>query len=185
MQLSNKKNLNRISLENRKKRIKSAIAFVLAISFLIALPFFLIDALHKEEIAEPRAVLSEEEFELFAKVISAEARGEPYTGQVAVGAVILNRLDDPDFPNTLTEVVYQKNQFSCMDDGQIDQPLYQESIKAAQDALNGMDPTNGCLYYYNPQTATNSWNFDLVTVYSVGKHVFSKGMDEGTVQELV
>ena len=100
---------------------------------------------------------SQSEVDLLARTISAEARGEPYEGQVAVGAVILNRVEHPSFPNTIAGVVYQKGAFSCIDDGQINQPVAESSKRAAVDALNGWDPSNGCIYYYNPVTATSRW----------------------------
>ena len=87
---------------------------------------------------------------LLAKVISAEARGEPYDGQVAVGAVILNRIAHPSFPNTLAGVVYEPGAFTCMVDGQIDQPIASSAYQAARDALNGADPSGGAIYYFNP-----------------------------------
>ena len=94
---------------------------------------------------------------LLAKVISAEARGEPYSGQVAVGAVILNRVEHPSFPNTIAGVVYEQGAFTCMVDGQIDQPIADSAYQAARDALNGADPTGGAIYYFNPDTATSAW----------------------------
>ena len=95
-----------------------------------------------------------ESVDLLARVISAEARGEPYSGQVAVGAVILNRVEHPSFPNTIAGVVYQPGAFTCMVDGQIDQPVAQSAVRAAQEALNGADPSGGAIYYFNPNTAT-------------------------------
>ncbi len=113
--------------------------------------------------------------QLLAKVISAEARSEPYEGQVAVGAVIMNRIDHPSFPNTLPGVVYQPGAFSCMDDGQIDQPIAESCYRAAADALAGVDPSGGAVYYYNPATATNKWIRGLPIIKTIGKHVFCKG----------
>lgn len=109
---------------------------------------------------------------LLAKVISAEARGEPYTGQVAVGAVILNRIKHPSFPNTLSGVVYQPGAFSCMDDGQINQPVADSAYKAAQAAMNGWDPSGGAIYYFNPSTATNGWIWSRPLIVVIGKHRF-------------
>lgn len=109
---------------------------------------------------------------LLAKVISAEARGEPYAGQVAVGAVILNRIEHPSFPGTLAGVVYQPGAFSCMLDGQIDQPVAESSIRAAQDALNGADPSGGAIYYFNPNTATSSWIWSRPLIKVIGRHRF-------------
>ena len=110
---------------------------------------------------------------LLAKCIHAEARGESYTGQVAVGAVILNRVDSSSFPNTVAGVIYQKGAFTAVDDGQINLEPNQQAMNAAQDAMNGWDPTYGCLYYYNPAVATSSWIFSRQTVTTIGKHVFA------------
>ena len=110
---------------------------------------------------------------LLAKCIYAEARGESYTGQVAVGAVVLNRVDSPDFPNTIAGVIYQKNAFTAVSDGQINLEPNQTALNAASDAMNGWDPTYGCLYYYNPAVATSSWIFGRETVTVIGKHVFA------------
>ena len=109
---------------------------------------------------------------LLAKVISAEARGEPYTGQVAVGAVILNRVDHPSFPNSISGVVYQPGAFTCMVDGQIDQPVADSCYQAARDAINGWDPTGGAIYYFNPDTATSSWIWSRPLLVTIGKHRF-------------
>lgn len=114
----------------------------------------------------------EREVALLARVISAEARGEPYAGQVAVGAVILNRIEHPAFPNTLAGVVYQPGAFSCMDDGQIDQPVTQSARNAAREALNGTDPSGGAIYYFNPDTATSGWIWSRPLIKVIGKHRF-------------
>jgi N-acetylmuramoyl-L-alanine amidase len=112
--------------------------------------------------------------QLLARAINGEARGESYEGQVAVGAVILNRVNDADFPNTIAGVIYQPGAFTAVDDGQINVPIDPASsvVKAAQDALNGWDPTNGCLYYWNPATATSSWIWSRKIVLKIGKHNF-------------
>ena len=109
---------------------------------------------------------------LLAKVISAEARGEPYTGQVAVGAVILNRVEHPSFPNTIAGVVYEQGAFTCMVDGQIDQPIADSAYQAARDALNGADPTGGAIYYFNPDTATSAWIWSRPLITTIGRHRF-------------
>ena len=109
---------------------------------------------------------------LLAKVISAEARGEPYSGQVAVGAVILNRVNNPSFPNTIAGVVYEPEAFTCMVDGQIDQPVADSAYQAARDALNGADPSGGALYYFNPDTATSAWIWSRPLITVIGKHRF-------------
>ena len=110
---------------------------------------------------------------LLARCIYGEARGESYEGQVAVGAVVLNRVKSPSFPNTISGVIYQKGAFTAVDDGQINLTPNQTAINAAKDAMNGWDPTYGCLYYYNPVTATSSWIFSRETVTTIGKHVFA------------
>ena len=110
---------------------------------------------------------------LLAKCIYAESRGESYTGQVAVGAVILNRVRSASFPNTISGVIYQKGAFTAVSDGQINLEPNQTAYNAARDAMNGWDPTYGCLYYYNPATATSSWIYSRKTVVVIGKHVFA------------
>lgn len=110
---------------------------------------------------------------LLAKCIYAEARGESYTGQVAVGAVILNRVKSSAFPNTVAGVIYQKGAFTAVSDGQINLEPDKTAMNAASDALNGWDPTYGCIYYYNPAVATSSWIFGRKTVTTIGKHVFA------------
>ena len=116
--------------------------------------------------------ISDSEFNLLARVISAEARGEPYTGQVAVGAVILNRVENPSFPNTISGVVYEQGAFTCMVDGQIDEPVADSAYQAARDALNGADPTGGALYYFNPVTATSAWIWSRPLITVIGNHRF-------------
>ena len=115
---------------------------------------------------------NEANIELLARVINGEARGEPYEGQVAVGAVVLNRVDHPSFPNSISGVVYQKGAFTAVDDGQINAQMYASSRRAARDALNGWDPTNGAIYYYNPRTATNQWIRTREVICTIGEHVF-------------
>lgn len=109
---------------------------------------------------------------LLARLISAEARGEPYVGQVAVGAVVLNRIDHPSFPNSLSGVIYQKGAFSCLDDGQFDQPISDSAYRAAREALNGADPTGGAIYYFNPATATSKWIWSRPQMLTIGSHIF-------------
>lgn len=111
---------------------------------------------------------------LLAKCIYAESRGEPYTGQVAVGAVILNRVKSSKFPNSISGVIYQPGAFTAVADGQMSLSPNQTAINAAGDAMNGWDPTNGCLYYYNPATATSSWIWSLQVTIKIGKHNFAK-----------
>ena len=110
---------------------------------------------------------------LLAKTIYAEGRGEPYVGQVAIGAVIMNRIRSSSFPNSVSGVVYQKGAFTAVDDGQINLAPNETAMKAARDAINGWDPTGGALYYYNPAVATSAWIFDRQTITVIGKHVFA------------
>lgn len=114
--------------------------------------------------------------QLLARAINGEARGEPYEGQVAVGAVILNRTRDPRFPKTIAGVIYQPGAFTAVSDGQINVSIEQNStvLKAARDALNGWDPTEGCVYYWNPATATSKWIWSRQIVKQIGKHYFGK-----------
>ena len=111
---------------------------------------------------------------LLAKCVYAEARGEPYVGQVAVAAVVLNRVKSASFPNTIAGVIYQPWAFTAVNDGQINLSPNATAIKAAKDALNGWDPTNGCLYYYNPSTSTSKWIWSRTVMLSIGKHNFAK-----------
>ena len=112
------------------------------------------------------------DYELLARVISAEARGEPYSGQVAVGAVVLNRVKHPSFPTRVSGVVYQAGAFSCVGDGQINLTPAASAYRAAKDAINGVDPSGGAIYYYNPKTATNKWIRSRPVICSIGDHVF-------------
>lgn len=111
---------------------------------------------------------------LLARVISAEARGESYRGQVAVGAVILNRVAHSSFPDTISGVVYQSGAFDCMYDGQINVTVTDSAYKAAQDAINGWDPSGGAIYYYNPKTAKSEWIRSRPIILTIGNHVFCK-----------
>lgn len=114
--------------------------------------------------------------QLIARAINGEARGEPYEGQVAVGAVILNRVKSSQFPNSIAGVIYQEGAFTAVSDGQINVPIDEGSTvyKAAKDAMNGWDPTGGCIYYFNPNTATNKWIWSRPQVKTIGKHIFCK-----------
>lgn len=111
---------------------------------------------------------------LLARVINGEARGEPYTGMVAVGAVVLNRVRSSSFPNTISGVIYQPGAFTAVTDGQFNVAVTQQSRNAARDAMNGWDPSGGALYYYNPATATNSWIWSRPVLTRIGNHVFCK-----------
>ena len=109
---------------------------------------------------------------LLARLISAEARGAPYQGQVAVGAVVLNRMDHPSFPNTLSGVIYQRGAFTCDAAGQFAQPIAATAYQAARSARNGADPTGGAIYYFNPATATSKWIWSRPVLLIIGKHRF-------------
>ncbi|MBQ6717999.1 MAG: spore cortex-lytic enzyme [Clostridia bacterium] len=118
------------------------------------------------------SVYNSADYELLARIISAEARGESYLGQVAVGAVVLNRIVHPSFPDTVSGVVYQNGAFSCLYDGQFYEPIADSAYSAARDALNGLDPSGGAIYYYNPKTATNKWIRSRPVITTIGRHVF-------------
>lgn len=115
---------------------------------------------------------SSSDINLLARVISAEARGEPYAGQVAVGGVILNRIKHPSFPNTLAGVIYQPGAFSCITDGGINAAVSDSAYKAARDAVNGWDPSGGAIYYFNPAKATSAWIWSRPVIVVIGSHRF-------------
>ena len=148
-----------------KRRRKFLIIFVLLIGSFVALwPGY----------AQNKGGISD--VQLLARAINGEARGEAYEGQVAVGAVILNRVASSSFPNSIAGVIYQPGAFTAVSDGQINVPIDPGSsvVKAAQDAINGFDPTYGCLYYWNPATATSKWIWSKTVVLKIGKHNFAK-----------
>ena len=151
-----------------KKRYYVKIFFALLVIFFLGI-------LIKNNLSFAQAGNTSEE-QLLARAINGEARGEPYVGQVAVGAVILNRVSNPKFPNSIAGVIYQPGAFTAVADGQINVPIDPKStvVKAARDALNGWDPTGGCLYYYNPATATSKWIWNLKISTKIGKHNFAK-----------
>ena len=111
---------------------------------------------------------------LLSKLVYAEARGEPYKGQVAVAATVMNRVSSSKFPNTIAGVIYQSGAYTCVSDGQINLEADSTAKKAAQDAINGWDPTSGCIYYFNPSTATSKWIWSRPQVITIGKHIFCK-----------
>lgn len=117
---------------------------------------------------------SSSDLNLLSRLVYGEARGEPYTGQVAVAAVVLNRVKSSSFPNSISGVIYQKGAFNVVDDGQINLSPNSTAKKAAQDALNGWDPSYGSIYYFNPATATNKWIWSRPHVVTIGKHRFCK-----------
>lgn len=116
------------------------------------------------------------DLQLMARAVNGEARGEPYEGQVAVAAVILNRVKSASFPNSVSGVIYQPGAFTAVSDGQINEPIAENSTvyKACEDAMNGWDPTGGALYYFNPDTATNAWIWSRPLIKQIGKHRFCK-----------
>ena len=109
---------------------------------------------------------------LLARIISAVARGEPYEGQVAVGAVVLNRVEHPSFPDTLSGVIYQPGAFTAITDGQFNEPIAESAYRAARDALNGLDPSGGAIYYYNPDKTSNQWIRTRPVIKRIGDHLF-------------
>ncbi|MCX7747885.1 MAG: spore cortex-lytic enzyme [Clostridia bacterium] len=120
------------------------------------------------------SVSGNKDLNLLAHLIHGEARGEPYTGQVAVAAVILNRVDDSRFPKTIAGVIYQPGAFDAVEDGQINLEPDANAYKAARDALNGWDPSGGAVYYFNPATATSKWIWTRTIITQIGKHIFAR-----------
>ena len=115
---------------------------------------------------------SQNDYNLLARVISAEARGEVYNGQVAVGAVILNRVQHPSFPDTMAGVIYQPQAFTCLQDGEFNKPVSESAYRAAKDALNGWDPCGGAIYYFNPDKTSNKWMRSRPVILRIGRHLF-------------
>ena len=138
--------------------------------------FVLLFKTNKVDIVQAATNNNTSDVQLIARAINGEARGEPYEGQVAVGAVILNRVKSSKFPNTIAGVIYQSGAFTAVSDGQINVPIASNStvVKAAQDALNGWDPTGGAIYYFNPNTATNKWIWSRPQIKTIGNHIFCK-----------
>ncbi len=128
----------------------------------------------KTKYSTSRAVSNRDDLYILAQLISGEARGEPYTGQVAVGAVVMNRVKHPSFPNTIAGVIFQPEAFTAVADGQMFLPPSSTAIRAAEDALNGWDPTWGAIYYYNPAKATSSWMWSRPVHLVIGKHRFAR-----------
>ena len=155
-----------------KKRLCSlSVCFVLLLS-VCSLWLSLQDNREKAFAASPTS----NELQLLARCVNGEARGEPYEGQVAVAAVILNRVKHPSFPNTIAGVIYQPRAFTATVDGQINVPIDAGSTvyKACRDAMNGWDPSNGAVYYYNPRKTTNRWIYSREVVRVIGTHRFAK-----------
>lgn len=167
-----KKKLNKKG-DNVKKYLKFIIATILIMLSTICI--FIVDNSSTNNVSKAKST-STSDIQLMARAINGEARGEPYEGQVAVGAVILNRVKDSKFPNSISGVIYQPGAFTAVSDGQINAAISEGSTvyKAAQDAINGWDPTSGCVYYFNPNTATNKWIWSRPLVKTIGKHRFCK-----------
>ena len=153
-----------------KEKIKNILLFSLAVITIIIVAIetkvMLVNAASGSN--------SSSDVQLIARAINGEARGEPYEGQVAVGAVIMNRVKSSKFPNTISGVIYQQGAFTAVSDGQINVAISESStvVKAARDALNGWDPSGGALYYFNPATATNKWIWSRPLIKTIGKHRF-------------
>lgn len=150
-------------IKNYKTKILSLISLMLLMTLILGMS-------ESSGASAQRA----DDVQLLARAINGEARGEPYEGQVAVGAVILNRVKSASFPNTIAGVIYQPGAFTAVNDGQINVAIDPNStvVKAARDALNGWDPSHGCLYYWNPATATSKWIWSRQIVVKIGKHNF-------------
>ena len=156
-----------------KRYYKILVSMVLILVLIILVNFITKNDSNKVYAASSS---SASDLQLMARAINGEAIGEPYEGQVAVGAVILNRVKNSSFPNTIAGVIYQPGAFTAVSDGQINVPIAENStvVKAAQDALNGWDPTGGAIYYFNPNTATNKWIWSRPLIKQIGKHRFCK-----------
>ena len=177
----NQKNSNQKIKNIYKTRgdILKNIIKILVLFFILLIILIGIIILDKKEINQNISYATSSnisDIQLMARAINGEARGEPYEGQVAVGAVILNRVKSSKFPNTIAGVIYQSGAFTAVADGQINVPIEEGSsvYKAARDAMNGWDPTGGCIYYFNPNTATNKWIWSRPQVKTIGKHIFCK-----------
>lgn len=159
--------------DNVKKYLKIFLTIIFIILSTICI--FIVDKGTINNVSLAKTT-STSDIQLMARAINGEARGEPYEGQVAVGAVILNRVKDSRFPNSISGVIYQPGAFTAVSDGQINAAISEDSTvyKAAQDAMNGWDPTGGCVYYFNPSTATNKWIWSRPLIKTIGKHRFCK-----------
>ena len=155
---------------------KSLKYFIICSTFIVFTLFILLFKTNNVDTVQAATNNNTSDVQLIARAINGEARGEPYEGQVAVGAVILNRVKSSKFPNTIAGVIYQSGAFTAVSDGQINVPIASNStvVKAAQDALNGWDPTGGAIYYFNPNTATNKWIWSRPQIKTIGNHIFCK-----------
>lgn len=125
----------------------------------------------KEE--KPRITAKDNELDLLARAVHAEAKGEPYEGQVAVASVILNRVAHPEFPNSIAGVIYEPLAFQIVANGSINNPADDVAVRAAHEAINGLDPTNGALYFFNPAKTSNRWIRSRPVIKTIGKHIFA------------
>ena len=160
----------------RGTNIIIAMIYTILILILIFTIIAMINNKSMKEVEASSNANSTSDVQLIARAINGEARGEPYEGQVAVGAVILNRVKSSKFPNTIAGVIYEPGAFTAVADGQINVPIEEGStvVKAARDALNGWDPSGGAIYYFNPSTATNKWIWSRPLIKTIGKHRFCK-----------
>ena len=150
--------------------------FIIPILLLMVTGVYVLINLLPKNVEAASDSSSTSDLQLMARAINGEARGEPYEGQVAVGAVILNRVKSSQFPNTIAGVIYEKGAFTAVSDGQINVAIKEGStvLKAARDAMNGWDPTGGAIYYFNPSPATNKWIWSRPLIKTIGKHRFCK-----------
>lgn len=153
--------------------MKKYLFSIFIISFILSVIILSSLGIPSQTYAQANANLRSEEG-LLSKIIHAEAKGEPYLGKVAVGAVIINRTKNPSFPNTIAGVVYQPQAFEPVANGTINQPAGEDAKRAAREALAGSDPTGGCIYFYNPATAKSKWIWSRPIVKKIGKHNFAK-----------
>ena len=158
------------------KKIRKILLIIICIVFQIMGSYLFFGQTKNKQVYAASRSSSASNLQLMARAINGEARGEPYEGQVSVGAVILNRVRSSKFPNTIAGVIYQSGAFTAVADGQINVPIQEGStvLKAAQDAMNGWDPSGGALYYFNPNTATNKWIWSRPLIKTIGKHRFCK-----------
>lgn len=168
--------VNNVKMEEKEKMKKKKLLIIFLILCAIFFIVINIDVKNVENssVYAAKTSSSTSDLQLMARAINGEARGEPYEGQVAVGAVILNRVKSSKFPNTIAGVIYQSGAFTAVADGQINVAIAEGStvLKAAQDAMNGWDPTGGAIYYFNPATATNKWIWSRPLIKTIGKHRF-------------
>lgn len=153
----------------KKIKIVFAVLSIFAVAALVS-----VRLMPTRTVAETQRSASD--VQLLARCVNGEARGEIYEGQVAVAAVILNRVKHPSFPNTISGVIYQPGAFTAVADGQINEPIAENSTvyKACEDAMNGWDPSGGAIYYFNPETATNKWIWSRPLIIQIGRHRFCK-----------